>query len=283
MLPRKNIARFNVQKLAGSELKSAADVAAVEEPLEIRVSLEVEGKRVEKPLSVTMRTPGDDFELAAGFLFTEGVIAGDKDIHEISYCAAKGREEQRYNIVSVKLRPGGKCDAERLQRNFFMTSSCGICGKTSIDSVRTQATLAVDPAGPRVSSSILLQMPEKLRVRQPLFEKTGGIHGAGLFEADGTLIAVKEDVGRHNAVDKLIGEQLLNSRLPLNRQVLLVSGRASFEIMQKARMAAIGFIAAVGAPSSLAVDFAREMDMTLVGFLRVEKFNVYAGEARVTA
>jgi len=281
MLPRRNLARIKLHRVSPAGIERADDVLAVEEPLEIRVAMELDGQKVERSVSVTMRTPGDDFELAAGFLFTEGLIESEREIYDISYCNGKNKEEQRYNRVSVRLRPGTKCDAERLQRNFFVSSSCGLCGKASIEQVRTAANLPLDDAGPVLAASMLTQLPERLRTKQAVFEKTGGLHGAGLFDASGTLVLLKEDVGRHNAVDKLIGDRLLNGSLPLHGHVLLLSGRTSFELIQKARMAGISFVAAVGAPSSLAVELAKETGMTLAGFLRPEKFNLYSGEHRV--
>ncbi|HYF51670.1 MAG TPA: formate dehydrogenase accessory sulfurtransferase FdhD [Planctomycetota bacterium] len=279
MLPRRNLAKIKLQRVNSAASERADDVVAVEEPLEIRVTFESSGQRVERSISVTMRTPGDDFELAAGFLFNEGLIASEREIHEISYCT--GKDEQLYNRVNVRLRSGSACDAERLQRNFFVSSSCGLCGKASIEQVRTAAKVPLNDNRPIVPQAVLMQLPEKLRSKQAVFEKTGGLHGAGLFNAAGELLLLKEDVGRHNAVDKLIGERLLNGKVPLHDSILLVSGRTSFELVQKARMAGIGIVAAVGAPSSLAVELARETGMTLIGFLRADKFNLYTGEHRV--
>jgi FdhD protein len=223
-----------------------------------------------------MRTPGNDFELAAGFLFTEGLIASRQEVASVAYCELP-EGEQEYNVVTVRLtRP---FDAVGLRRNFYATSSCGICGKASIDQVALRC--AALPAGPVVSRSAVLGMPATLRGAQRIFEQTGGLHAAGLFEPDGTLVALREDVGRHNAVDKLVGQALLHGGLPLRETVLVVSGRASFELVQKSAMAGVPILCAVSAPSSLAVDTAEHLGMTLVGFLREGGFNLYAHPERV--
>jgi len=254
------------------------DALATEEPLEIRIAGGPGEEHI--PLAVTMRTPGNDFELAAGFLFTEGIARAPEEIRELKYCTNPAVDgPQLYNIISVELRTGAPIDAKRLQRNFYATSSCGVCGKASLDAVEMSCSPVGE--GPVISPEVIRALPDALRKGQALFEKTGGIHAAGIFDAEGRPISIREDVGRHNAVDKVIGEAFLNRRLPLTNKILMVSGRASFEIMQKAAMAGIPIVVAVSAPSSLAVDAAERFNMTLVGFLRGERFNVYAGEGRV--
>jgi len=243
---------------------------AVEEPLEIRIH--------DRPVTVTMRTPGDDRDLAAGFLFTEGIVRQSQDLGTIRHCATAEDPDER-NVVNVTLAPGVPFDLERLRRNFFGNSSCGLCGKAAIEQIRTEAPPLESSL--KVSPTMILRLPPVLREAQEVFEKTGGLHAAGIFDASGKLVVAREDIGRHNAVDKSIGAMLLQDRVPLNRHILLVSGRASFEILQKALMASISVVCAVSAPSSLAVEFARECGMTLVGFLRGEEMNVYAGEGRI--
>jgi FdhD protein len=239
--------------------------------------------RVDQPgaeqrnVAVTMRTPGNDFELAAGFLFTEGLIASQGDIRNIRYCSVP-RAEQHYNVVSVTVTRQLELAA---QRNFYATSSCGICGKASLDLIDVQC--APIPDGPHVQGATIVGLPDELRQAQSLFDQTGGLHAAALFDPTGRLISSREDVGRHNAVDKLIGSELLAGHLPLHTGVLLVSGRASFEIIQKAATAGIPIVCAVSAPSSLAVDAARRFGLTLVGFLRDERFNVYTRADRIAA
>lgn len=255
------------------------DVVAVEEPLEIRVEILESGRLVEKSVSVTMRTPGDDFELAAGFLFTEGLVPDRKAVADLRYC--QEAEPQEYNIVTARLRDPAAFDASLLNRNFYMTSSCGVCGKASLDAVEVRGCEPLLGSGPRVSPELIRSLPDRLRGEQPVFDRTGGIHAAALFSPEGELDVIREDVGRHNAVDKVIGAAFLEGRLPLGERVLAVSGRASFEIMQKAAMAGIPVLVAVGAPSSLAVDFARRFNMTLVGFAKASGFNVYNGDERI--
>jgi FdhD protein len=253
-----------------------SDLLAVEEPLEMRVLAEEGGRQRRHGVAVTMRTPGHDFQLAAGFFLSEGIVAGREAIWSIDYCA----ETEERNVVDVRLRPGVPFDPQRFSRNVYTSSSCGICGKTSIDLVR-----GVCPARPvgreRIARQVLTGLPETLRQAQPVFSRTGGLHAAGLFDTAGRLLLQHEDVGRHNALDKLIGTLLLDGALPASERVLLVSGRASFELVQKALAAGIPTLAAVGAPSSLAVDLAREFGLTLVGFLRGGRFNVYSGEERI--
>ena len=231
-------------------------------------------------LSVTMRTPGNDFELAAGFLLTEGIIQGRKDIEQIAYCVDPD-VEQEFNIVSVSLRPGTSFDAALVERHFYTTSSCGVCGKATIEAVRVRHIPKIPTDSPRVSHRVIGRLGNELRESQHIFARTGSLHAAGLFDAEGMLLSVREDVGRHNAVDKVIGQQLLANRLPLSATVLMVSGRASFEILQKAAVAGVPFVVAVGAPSNLAVDVAKEFGMTLVGFAHGDSFNIYAGGHRL--
>jgi len=261
--------------VSGSEVRAKSDVVVSEEPLEIRLS--VDGR--EHPIAITMRTPGNDFELAVGFLTTEGVLDGPADLAAVRYCV-EPPAEQAFNIVTVELRPGARVDLQRLSRNVYTTSSCGVCGKTSLEAIATHHHPPV-PSGPMVDAAVLAGMPDVLLAKQRVFERTGGLHAAGLFDAHGTALIVREDVGRHNAVDKLVGALVLEQRFPASPSVLVVSGRASFEILQKAVMAGIGFVAAVGAPSSLAVRAAEDFGMTLAGFVRDGSFNIYAGAERV--
>ncbi|MEX2467985.1 MAG: formate dehydrogenase accessory sulfurtransferase FdhD [Gemmatimonadota bacterium] len=255
------------------------DTLVVEEPLEIRLSwVDPDGRRATEPLAVTMRTPGDDFELVAGFLHGEGVVSEAADVLELTYC--RGDHSQEYNTVEARLRPGVAFDLERTRRNFYATSSCGVCGKASLDAVTTLGCRTL-PEGFTVDPTLLPELPDLLRDRQDAFERTGGLHAAGLFGADGTCLGVREDVGRHNAVDKVLGAAFLERRLPASEAVLVVSGRASFELVQKAVMAGVPMLVAVGAPSTLAVDLARRFGQTLVGFARDGGCNVYTGEERV--
>lgn len=272
----------HVIRVAGDRREPATDVVAGEEPMEIRLSIPQEDGPFTRSLSVTMRTPGDDFELAAGFLFTEGIVSGRKDIERIEY-ASEGKEDQEGNVVTVSLRPGVLLDPKRLLRHFYVTSSCGVCGKTSLDAVRVVVPHKLKPGAPTISPAIVSGLPDTLRAAQSLFARTGGIHAAGLFSPKGKLLAVQEDVGRHNAVDKLVGEQFLGGNVPLSNAVLQVSGRGGFEIVQKAIVAGIPVLSAVGAPSSLAVSLAREFDLTLLGFVREGRFNVYSDAGRLAS
>jgi len=242
------------------------------------MEIRVEGAGQEAvPVAVTMLTPGGDFELAVGFLHTEGLIGGREDVRRVSYCEDLEPEAQHYNVVTVSLtRP---FDAEVLKRNFYGTSSCGICGKATLEDVEVHcAPLA---PGPRVDGAVLGALPDALRRAQRVFEQTGGLHAAGLFAPNGKLLSAREDVGRHNAVDKIVGESLLAGDLPLSERILQVSGRIGFEIVQKAARAGVPVICAVGAPSSLAVEAAERLGMTLVGFVRENSFNVYTHPGRV--
>lgn len=259
-----------VLAVRGDQAAERADVLAVEEPLEIRLA----GYSV----SVTMRTPGDDLDLAAGFLLTEGIVRDPADVASMHHCPTDD-PESAMNIVNVNPVDAAGVEPSRWQRSFFVTSSCGICGKASIETVR-QETCAI-ASNLRVSASVLYRLDHELRRAQSVFERTGGLHAAGLFTAHGELAVLREDVGRHNAVDKVIGHAFRGGKVPLSDYLLLVSGRVSFEIVQKALMAGIPLVAAVSAPSSLAVDLARSGGMTLVGFLREGRFNVYSAPERV--
>ena len=253
------------------------DTLATEEPMEIRLL----AGQTTQTVAVTMRTPGADFELAAGFLYGEGIVDSPDNVQKISYCIDSDLDaEQRYNIVNVELRGGHEFDLRPLERHFYTTSACGVCGKASLEQLELRGC-PVMTAGPEVSAEVINTLPEKLREAQGLFDATGGLHAAALFDDKGELIALREDVGRHNATDKLVGWALLEGRLPLSEHVVLVSGRSSFEIMQKSLAAGVPIVCAISAPSSLAVDVARELGMTLVGFLRGGRFNVYAGFDRV--
>lgn len=234
-----------------------------------------------RTVAVTMRTPGNDFELAAGFLYGEGVISGRDQIVTIDYCMDPDLgEDQRYNVVTVEMSAGDLPDLRHLERNFYTTSACGVCGKASLDALEIRGVEPVPP-GPHIHSAIVTSLGDKLRAAQGIFDSTGGLHAAALFDGGGDLLAAREDVGRHNAVDKLVGWSLLNGRLPLLERILMVSGRAGFEIMQKAIVARVPVVCAVSAPSSLAVDVARRFGVTLVGFARGRRFNIYSAPERI--
>ncbi|WP_314220869.1 formate dehydrogenase accessory sulfurtransferase FdhD [Streptomyces zaehneri] len=268
--------RRKVIRIRDGAVSARPDTLVAEEPLEIRLN--------GKPLAITMRTPGDDFALAAGFLVSEGVLAAASDLLNIVYCAGATVDgSNTYNVVDVRTAPDVTMPDFTLERNVYTTSSCGLCGKASLDAVRTTAPWPIADTPPlRIAPELLASLPDRLRAAQRVFDRTGGLHAAALFSEDGELLDVREDVGRHNAVDKLVGRALQNGDLPLSRAILLVSGRASFELAQKAVMAGIPMLAAVSAPSSLAVDLATETGLTLVGFLRGSSMNVYAGEDRIT-
>lgn len=282
-----------VERVTGQTSRQVMDILAIEEPLEIQLTYGPRDSRQLRSISVTMRTPGNDFDLAAGFLMTEGVVLDANDIEQITYAGESFHESElstqgvdvlklgsKQNIVRVDLAIDVAVNLGSLQRNFYTTSSCGICGKASLLALRT----VCPPRTPnrfRIDAQILYHLPERLRAFQGVFDRTGGLHGAGLFDAAGNLLALREDVGRHNAVDKLIGSEFLADRTPLRDRLLLLSGRASFELLQKALMGGFPLVAAVGAPSSLAVQVAREFDITLVGFLREGHFNIYHGRERV--
>jgi FdhD protein len=268
------LAAVGVCRISGSGLAVQSDMLAVEEPLEVRLGCDVGGRPVHRAVSITMRTPGHDLELAVGFLFTEGVIVAREQVAGVRACGAG-------NVARVDLHPGVAVDLSRLERHFYTSSSCGVCGKASLEAVRVCARHRLLAGRPAVEAGVIRRLPEALRAAQAVFDRTGGLHAAALFDARGQLLCSREDVGRHNALDKLIGAQFLAGRTPLWESVLLVSGRASFELVQKAAVAGIPILAAVGAPSSLAVSLAREQGLTVLGFVRQDRFNIYTGAERI--
>jgi FdhD protein len=283
-----SVLETSVLKISGRTSHQVQDSLAIEEPLEIQLGYGPAASRRTKSISVTMRTPGNDFELAAGFLMTEGVVRDANDIEQITPAAVPPFSEEgaaltagsRLNAVRVQLAADVPVSVANLQRNFYTTSSCGVCGKASLLALQT-----VCPPRMKnnfgIDAQVLCELPGRLREAQRMFDWTGGLHGAGLFDSTGGLLAAREDVGRHNAVDKLVGSEFLADRTPLRDNLLLLSGRASFELLQKALMAGVSMVAAVGAPSSLAVQVAREFDIILVGFLREERFNIYHGARHI--
>lgn len=273
-----NKTRTRMRVVEGGKKRPKSDVLATEEPMEVRLIIGESRQTV----AVTMRTPGNDFELAAGFLHGEGIVSSRDDVKKISYCTDPDVDaEQLYNIVNVELHAGVTVDIRPLERNFYTTSACGVCGKASLEQLELRGCPMIPP-GPVVPAETVYSLPEKLRERQSLFDSTGGLHAAALFDANGELLALREDVGRHNATDKLIGWALMEGRLPLSEGIVMVSGRSSFEILQKCLQAGVPMVCAISAPSSLAVDVAREFGMTLIGFLRGEKFNLYSGAERIS-
>ena len=272
------VASMSVRRFQSGNFITKADSIAREEPLEIRLAISPDINSTRQSISVTMRTPGDDFELAVGFLFTETIIQDPDCIESISY-----GDGEEVNIAEIVLRPGAYFDASRLSRNFYTTSSCGVCGKTSLDLVKVQLGEAHPDNNVKVSPDVVSSLPDRMREVQSIYQHTGGLHASGLFSPDGELLIVREDVGRHNALDKLIGNQFLARRTPLSNTILGLSGRASFELVQKAAVAGIPVIVAVGAPSSLAVELAQEVGITLVGFAKRESFNIYTGAERIVS
>lgn len=265
-----------IQRVSNKEISVETDTLAVEEPLEIRLGF---GREEHRAVSITMRTPGNDFELAAGFLFTEGILTSKDQIKAIKHC---GKFPNNQNTVRIDSTENTEINLEKLKRNFYTTSSCGVCGKSSLEALTISGARKIEQKNSRkISDGTIHQLPEKLLENQTVFGATGGLHAAALFDFSGNLIDIREDVGRHNAVDKLIGKQFLENALPLDGKILFLSGRASFELIQKAVMAQIPVICAVGAPSSLAVEAAKEFNITLLGFVRDERFNIYCGEERL--
>lgn len=276
-MPTTSKTKATVWVVENGKMRSRLDQLTTEEPLEIRLA------PLQKTVAVTMRTPGADFELAAGFLYSEGVVNHREDIRRISYCVDELVDgEQRHNIVNVELRDGLIPDLQPLERHFYTSSACGVCGKASLEALRLRGCPVI-PSGLTLTPEIIYSLPDKLRAAQGIFTATGGLHAAATFNAQGQLLNLREDVGRHNALDKLIGTALLSDELPLNNCIVLVSGRSSFEILQKSTTAGVPIVCSVSAPSSLAVSVAKEFGITLIGFLRGERFNIYTGLQRINA
>jgi FdhD protein len=271
----------DIAKVRNGVAETLADDVAVEEPLEIRLGYGTPDGRAMRSISITMRTPGNDRELAAGFLFTEAIVRRPEDIASIETCGPPAPDSGNQFVIRVDLANGVEVDLGRLQRHFYTTSSCGVCGKTSLDALRVAGAESQHGNRARFRRAALIQVPDALRAAQATFETTGGLHAAAAFSSEGDLIVTMEDVGRHNAVDKVVGSLLLNNELPATGLGLMVSGRASFELMQKTLVAGMPLLAAVSAPSSLAVQLAREFNISLVGFLRGDTFNIYAGAERI--
>ena len=265
-------------------MQRKSDLLATEEPLEIQLSASSSGQQngryQQRTIAITMRTPGNDYELAAGFLYSEGVIQQKDEITQMTYCVGEKREQQEYNLLNVGLNRSQLPELPHLERHFFTNSACGICGSTLLDDLHNRRLPPLDHDR-AVTSTVLNSLPNTLRAKQILFESTGGLHAAALFDRVGKLITVREDVGRHNAVDKLVGWALLNKQLPLSDKIIMVSGRASYELLQKCVVAGAPIFCAVSAPSSLAVEIAAEFGVTLVGFLRDQRFNIYSKPERI--
>ena len=272
---------INVSKVTGAAEQTLADLVAVEEPLEIRLGYSTPDGRTASSISITMRTPGHDADLATGFLFTESIIKRSQDVESVQPCGPPAPDSGNHNIVRVELAPDVEVDLGRLQRHFYTTSSCGVCGKSSLDALHIIGVERRPDGGTRFARDMLVGLPDKLRDAQKTFAETGGLHAAAAFDSHGELVVTREDVGRHNAVDKVIGVLLAKDLLPADDLGLIVSGRTSFELMQKTLMAGMPLLAAVSAPSSLAVQLAREFNVSLVGFLRGDTFNIYSGEERI--
>jgi len=289
-LGRQSVRQFEIRRVGvGADAGTAEavpndvvanDVVATEEPLEIRLGYFAGDEHRERSISVTMRTPGKDLELAVGFLYTEGIIRRPDDVASVGPCGPPAADGL-INVVRVELAPDVEVDLDRLERHFYTSSSCGVCGKSSLEAVKVQSRFNLHDSKFTVARTALGGLPDALRAMQDVFDRTGGLHASGLFDAAGKISIVREDVGRHNALDKLIGNRLMANALPLSDFGIVVSGRASFELMQKAMMAGCPFLAAVGAPSSLAVQLAEEFGMTLVGFLKKDRFNIYTRPDRV--
>lgn len=273
--------RVPARVVRGDDASEAVEIVATEEPLEIVLEFEHEGAPRRRTLALTMRTPGHDLELAAGFLYTEGVVAEPAHLTALHHFGSTVGEGEFRNVVRAELAPGVRVDFERLERHVYTSSSCGVCGKTSIASLRATRRLEAPPRAVAFRAELVHRLPGAMREAQAVFEATGGLHAAALFDERGELLFLREDVGRHNAVDKVVGALFLAGQLPASNRLLFLSGRAGFELVQKAYMAGLPAIAAVGAPSSLAVELARDVDVTLVGFVREGRFTIYAGAERI--
>ena len=277
-----SVTHVNISRVKEGKVSIEPDLLAVEEPLEIRVGYGPEHQRREKSLSVTMRTPGQDGELTLGFLLSEGIVQSAQDALSIRHCQQIKKEEERGNVVRVQLACNLVLDLEKLQRHFYTSSSCGVCGKSSIEAVQLSNCYYLPPEQPVFDVDLIHELPENLRKAQAVFEHTGGLHAAALFDQHGNLLMMREDVGRHNALDKLIGAAAQKDMLPLHDYLVQLSGRASFELVQKALMAGVPLLSAVGAPSSLAVRLAESAGMTLLGFVRNQRYNIYCGKQRIS-
>jgi FdhD protein len=275
-----SITKFQIIKVGSRSTLNQSDSVTIEEPLEIRLCFGPAENRAVKNISVTMRTLGADVELAVGFLFTEGIIQQKADLASVDHCFIACAENKE-NVIQVELTPSAIPNLPQTDRNFYTSSSCGVCGKGSIDAIRTISMYTTNATELFINQDVLTTLPDKLRKQQEVFESTGGLHACALFTTNGDIVLVREDVGRHNALDKLIGAAIEHDLLPLSNHILLLSGRASFELIQKATMAGIQIIAAIGAPSSLAVELSTEFDITLVGFLRSQQFNIYNAAHRI--
>ena len=273
----KSTSKIPVWKISDHDRKLEEDMLAVEEPLEIQIKYGSVNNRLQKSISITMRTPGNDVELAVGFLFTEGIIQSADQIQKVGHVPFS-----QENVICVEITPGIDLDLQKLERHFYTSSSCGVCGKSSIDALKMSHSPEIPEIKPMVEEQLLHRLPAILRQQQSVFEDTGGLHAAALFDTKGQLIELREDVGRHNAVDKLVGVVFQKGMAPLNDYLIMVSGRASFELIQKSLVAGIPILAAVGAPSSLAIALAKEWEMTVVGFLRDARYNIYCGEERIS-
>ena len=278
---KKAVKEITLYKWSAGSIRPQKDVVAVEEPMEIKLAYGTTGQRKRESIAITMRTPGQDFDLALGFLYSEGIISDNNDVIQLRYIARQLEESAQENVLLVELNPSCTFDLDRLNRHFYTTSSCGVCGKASIELVDIPATHILNRHLPKLDPNTLPQLPAKLLAAQDAFSKTGGLHAAGLFDLSGKLYLLREDIGRHNALDKLIGAAFQQKILPLKEFILMLSGRISFELVQKALMAGIPIVAAVGAPSSLALELADENNMTLIGFLKNQQFNLYCGNGRM--
>ncbi len=274
-----SVSSTKIIKIGSQGQKHLTDLVAIEEPLEIRLGIGSKNKREQLSLSVTMRTLGHDKELALGFLFAEGIISSFNEVNSIDYCETVKPEEQG-NVLRVELSPTVRVNEDKFARHFYTSSSCGVCGKSSIEAIKVPIPLQ-KVSFPSVDAKLICKLLQLLKEAQKVFEHTGGLHACGLFDVNGTLLKLREDVGRHNAVDKLIGALLIENNLPISKSIMMLSGRISFELVQKAARAGIQFIAAIGAPSSLAIAMAKKHHITMVGFLKNSSFNIYSGSERI--